>query len=304
MLKMHGNFDCQIEKYIKQYNLDQQPISVNFRDIVPDLVKPDRATHLIHSYPAKLLMHIPYFFLNNSIFSKPSSFVLDPFAGSGTVLLESVVAGRNSYGADANPLARLISEVKTTKYSSEELDFCLDEVSKLLNENTECYIPSGLDMDFWFLPDVQKSLGYIFSSIQKIDKDKYKKFLLVCFSNTIKKVSLANPSIIVPVKLKKNYYPIEHPLYKKVNSRYQILETLNVKEFFLNIVKENINRAKEFAHIVKSDVFSKIISTDARKLTVTQAENNELLPDESVDLIITSPPYAGAQKYIRSSKLS
>src|SRR3546814_12409556 len=39
---------------------------------------------------------------------------LDPFCGSGTVLLESALCGRVGHGADSNPLARMIARVKTT----------------------------------------------------------------------------------------------------------------------------------------------------------------------------------------------
>ena len=48
---------------------------------------------------------------------------------------------------------------------------------------------------------------------------------------------------------------------------------------------------------------SKVISSDARLLT-KEIGSKEILQDESIDLILTSPPYAGAQKYIRSSWLN
>ena len=54
---------------------------------------------------------------------------------------------------------------------------------------------------------------------------------------------------------------------------------------------------------MSSDVFSKIVSDNAQILT-TVIGGKEMLQDGSVDMVLTSPPYAGAQKYIRSSSLN
>ena len=70
------------------------------------------ATHGIHRYPAKFIPQIPRFCIES--YSEIGDDVLDPFMGSGTTLLESFILGRNSYGIDIHPLARLIAKVKTT----------------------------------------------------------------------------------------------------------------------------------------------------------------------------------------------
>lgn len=114
---MSGEIKTDIEKILKDYyqsfQKDGEPISVNFRTLVPELKKAERFTHLIHSYPAKLLANIPYFFLATDTFCPADGIVLDPFCGTGTVLLEAALSGRNALGADANPLAELITDVKT-----------------------------------------------------------------------------------------------------------------------------------------------------------------------------------------------
>ncbi len=102
------NFDVHIKKLISRYAKTNKPIEISFLKIVKNF-NVERGTHLIHTYPAKLLPHIPYYFLNNDVFSQKGSTVLDPFCGSGTVLLESILAGRNAVGADTNPLARLVT---------------------------------------------------------------------------------------------------------------------------------------------------------------------------------------------------
>src|SRR5690554_4197906 len=87
-------FDSYILKLIEKYENVKEPVNVNFRELVPKIVNMDRYTHFIHSYPAKLLQQIPYFFLNNTIFSKENDIVMDPFCGTGTVLLEASLANR------------------------------------------------------------------------------------------------------------------------------------------------------------------------------------------------------------------
>src|SRR5215208_5509483 len=81
----------------------------------------DRATHLMHAYPAKLLPNIPVFFLYSGALSGRDSLVLDPFCGTGTVLLESLLAGCRATGADTNPLARMITQAKVTHIAARSL---------------------------------------------------------------------------------------------------------------------------------------------------------------------------------------
>ena len=45
----------QLNNYFLSYQNDGNPISVNFRTLVPELKKSERNTHLIHSYPAELI---------------------------------------------------------------------------------------------------------------------------------------------------------------------------------------------------------------------------------------------------------
>lgn len=111
-----------IESYIEQYGKEQMPIQVDFKKLVPKIVKLERYTHLIHFYPAKLLVNIPYYILETEKFCPKGGLVLDPFCGSGTVLLESIISGRNAIGADANPIARLISEAKAHFVAPSQLE--------------------------------------------------------------------------------------------------------------------------------------------------------------------------------------
>ena len=286
-----------IEKFIKDFSIDKKPIEVSFRNLVPEIKNIDRYTHLIHSYPAKLLVHIPYFFLNNTFFSKEGDNVLDPFNGSGTVLLESIIANRKAFGADANPLARLIAEVKVSRYDTKSLaDITSILVSKSKMQN-EARVPDVVNCDFWFPNKTKQQLSMLLATINDLQDESVRKFMLVSFSNCVKKVSYADQRISVPVKLNPNRYEKGSTENLKINERLNYLENINVFDKFSSIVFENIERFKELEKAIPNNYIAEIISKDARVLS-------KKLEDNSIQLIITSPPYAGAQKYIRASSLN
>ncbi len=83
-------------------------------------------THGYHPYSAKYIPQIPYRLVSK--FTKKNELVLDNFMGSGTTLVESKLLGRNAIGIDVNPLACLISKVKTTTIQKSTLV----EISKIL----------------------------------------------------------------------------------------------------------------------------------------------------------------------------
>jgi hypothetical protein len=73
------NFDQDFDELLRHYIQSGLPVAVNFRQLVPFSSGVDRSTHLIHSYPAKLLANIPLFFLNCSQVCSKNATVLDPF---------------------------------------------------------------------------------------------------------------------------------------------------------------------------------------------------------------------------------
>ena len=300
-LNNHCSNGLLAEGFEKQYSVDSTPISISFRTLFPEL-RSERYTHLIHSYPAKLLCHIPYFFLNNTYFSQKGEMVLDPFCGTGTVLLEANLAERCAIGADANPLARKIAAVKTRKLDvirlKKKLVSLISKAQKL--STAEC--PDVINRDFWFPVKTQKQLSKILQAISELPTDEYKDFFEICFSNCVKKVSYADPRIAVPVKINPKRFDEESDRYKKATKRLFELESIDVFEKFKSIAINNIIRIESLPDSI-SDVSSKIVSENARLLTSTIG-SDELLPDGSIDMILTSPPYAGAQKYIRSSSLN
>lgn len=229
--------------------------------------------------------------------------MLDPFCGTGTVLLEANLSGRQALGADANPLAVLIAQAKTKYIPIATLNhslFTLMTSARKINVDEYPKVDYS-NIDRWFPQSTINQLRQLELAIDRIKQDDQRRFFLLCFSNMIKKVSYADPSISVPVKLNPDRFSHYPERKKAAEFKLETLKCVDVFEKFQDICKLNIRRVDSLKDT--GDMTTTIISNDARKLTTTYG-GEELLKDESVDLIITSPPYAGAQKYIRSSWLN
>lgn len=283
-----------LKGYYESFQKDGEPISVNFRALVPDLKKPERYTHLIHSYPAKLLANIPYFFFATDTLCPANGTVLDPFCGTGTVLLEAVLSGRTALGADANPLAEHITGVKTAYIPREEL---LEALSGILT-NAKRYrrtIEHPEAIAVWYSPSSLRQLTNLQRAIAEMEDGQKKLFFEMCLSSVARKVSFADPSISVPVHWNPERFSSNPERMEEVRKKLEHLQKVNVYDKFETVCKANIERIDSLKEKIADGVTARVVSDDARQLG---------LEENSVDLILTSPPYAGAQKYIRASWLN
>lgn len=284
-----------------EYSINNAPINVDFRKLVYWLKSGDQLTHQIHPYPAKLLPHIVNFFLKAHTHFK-HKVVLDPFCGSGTVALESSIQGFHPLIADANPFALLLSKVKTMSYSVEKLT----EIEEVILIKAKKYrkAPSidVVNAHLWYLPEHKKKLEIILRAINEIENADEKDFFKICFSSLAKKISYADPAINVPVRLKiKETFP--DATNARIKKRLYWIKNLNVVNEFHNIVSSNIERINQTNKKHPYRVVAKKVGIDARDI-FNNPDFTEKMRDNSVPLIITSPPYGSAQKYIRASSLS
>jgi len=269
-----------------QYGVTGQPIPVVFRDLVPWLKVGERATHYLHSYPAKLLPHIAHFFLASENMCPADGLVLDPFSGSGTVALEACLSGRPAAIADTNPLARLITVAKHSIIPAKSLQNGFERIEKrYLRARTRKH-PAVVNIDRWFQPQVIRALARLKASIDKERPTALKILLLATFSAVVRRVSNADPKLSVPVALKGDLHQFRG---------------VDVWMKFSNQFWANARRIEEFKQLNPSEPRLSLAGIDARCLHV---DSGGQLQSDSVDLVITSPPYAGAQKYIRASSLS
>src|SRR5881394_1858395 len=172
-----------LERLIRTFKKSNRPVMVNFRLLVPWLrYNAERASHSIHPYPAKVLVNIPHFFLANDVLSGKGDTVLDPFCGSGTVLLEAILSNRNALGVDANPLARLVATVKTAPLDCRRLAGAAKELIGDVVAGKAKGVPDVVNIHHWFYPHVVEQLGRIQAGIKKVECLEFRRFFWLCFS--------------------------------------------------------------------------------------------------------------------------
>ena len=299
------------------------PLNFNFKHAVLKYLGEKRSdiyTHLIHSYPAKMFPYIPAFFFSIPELCPSDGVVLDPFCGSGTVLLESLVHPlhkRNVYGVEMNPLGRLIAKVKTTPLEEGKLEKRILHLIELAGrpDRLEVPLPQSEKIEFWFSKRAIHKLSKLRYYIEKEgENDDYKDFIWVCFSSTIRKVSKADPFIPPPVLLKIHKYEASPEKHKSLLKFLKQAENPDMVGLFKNTAEKNFRRMKSLnkvEEVKKGKIKAQVMWDDAQcikkgkldKKGVLVKKNPRNLPTKSIDLVLTSPPYLTAQKYIRTHRL-
>ena len=84
-------------------------------------------THDFYKYPARFSPNFVRYILN--AFTEPGDYVLDPFMGGGTTIVEAIASGRRAIGSDINELSLFVSRVKTTPLSKQDIAEILEWVA-------------------------------------------------------------------------------------------------------------------------------------------------------------------------------
>ena len=286
-------------------------------------------THGIHSYPAMMVCPISRNIIKIMKGVMPISSLLDPFCGSGTVLVEGMLSGiANISGNDINPLALFLTKMKTTQLDISTLQFSAnklmdsirsryeqyilqidsvddvlvntygldltaksgwgDDAPRYLTEyceknNVDINIPSFKNIGYW-LPRVILLLQIIKDEINKIEDKDIRDFIFVAFSESIRLVS--------------NRRNGEFKLFRMPPAKVEKFVPDVIKEFS-TILQRNIEKMNSFVEAC-SDT-----GTDS-KVTIFQNDAAVLqdVPNESVDLVITSPPYGDSRTTVAYGEYS
>jgi site-specific DNA-methyltransferase (cytosine-N4-specific) len=145
--------------------------------------------HSIHPYPAKFIPQIPRHLIE-LFHPGDSSAVLDPFCGSGTTLVEAMNAGLDTVGIDLNPIATLVSKVKTTPIHGSVIE-CARNVIECARHRlrSAAIIPQIPRIDHWFQRHVQEALAAIVAEINKVTAGDIADALRVALSSIIVRFS-------------------------------------------------------------------------------------------------------------------
>lgn len=150
-------------------------------------------THGLHKYPAKFFPELPRWVIEK--YSERGDWVLDPFAGSGTVNVEAMLLGRPSVALDIDPFARFLIKAKTTKIDPALLTKTAEAVRARLEQfsGKAQTLPDFPYAEHWFAPHVLNELAYIKHVIQTVQVSvAARNFMLAVFSSIIRAVSNAD----------------------------------------------------------------------------------------------------------------
>ena len=210
--------------------------------------------------------------------------------GSGTTIVEALTERRRAVGFDIDPLSVRLVQAKTLPVNIQEVSAngreavnvalkhmrdtsSLDRrLKSFFDENTKNFI------DFWFLPSTQRELMALVLAIQDIDSVIIRRFMELTFSGIIVTKS-GGVSIARDLA-----HTRPHRDLKKVPKNA-------IEQFSIRLRKNAISMAQ-----LDADTKRPLLSFgDAKRIP---------LASDSVDLIVTSPPYANAIDYMRAHKFS
>ena len=287
-------------------------------------------THGLHNYPAMMVCPISRNIIKIVRSIQPVTALLDPFAGSGTVLVEGMLSGIPTItGNDINPLALLLTKVKTTPVNDallqttcaellENIRIRRDEIIEAL-ENVDSYMSDilGLDLSdkkgwgeeapkylnpyvsehrlnlpvpefknigYWFRPRVILELAVIKSEIEKIADKDIRDFIFVAMSESIRLVSNRRNGEFkmfrMPVKKVLEFHP-------------------DVYAEFSNILLRNIQKMADFNRALEKNTIHSHVSIHNNNVS-----SLESIPENTYDLIITSPPYGDSRTTVAYGEYS
>lgn len=305
-----------------------QQLPENYWDFKEDDTR--EYTHGIHSYPAMMVCPISRNIIKIMKCIMPISSLFDPFSGSGTVLVEGLLSGiPNVVGNDINPLALFLAKVKTTQldistlqsYANNLLDSIqnryeqyilqIDSVDDVLTNayeldltakhgwgdnaphylteyceknNVDINIPSFKNIGYWFKPRVILLLQIIKDEINKIEDKNMRNFAFVAFSESIRLVS--------------NRRNGEFKMFR--------MPPVKVAKFVPDVINEFSTILQR--NIEKMNAFVEACSDTGTNSKVTIFQNNATVlqdvPNESIDLVVTSPPYGDSRTTVAYGEYS
>jgi site-specific DNA-methyltransferase (cytosine-N4-specific) len=215
-----------------------------------------------------------------------SGLILDPFCGSGTVLVEASLKGITSLGIDINPFAVLLAKAKTTFFINESQ---LETIKSQLHRDMDGFdgaavdefVPSFPNLYHWFKPGIVAQLSYIRRAIEGIKDEVLQRVFRIAFAHAVMKCS--------NVDWKSSRY-IRVLAESKLENHNP-----NAFAYFWGMLGDIERRLVSYTAQRKAN--AEVRQEDARSV---------FIDDDKIDLIVTSPPYGEERNtipYIRWSKL-
>ncbi len=239
-----------------------------------------QSIHSLHTYPAMMACPLAQKLIR--YFSRNGETVLDPFCGSGVVTNEAIMQDRNVYGYDINPLALLISRVKSKPINKKFLMEAYRETIKSYHGLNAIETPSFKNVDYWFKPNVIEGLAKLKFAVRQISNSDIRDFFNVVFSRVVRETSNTKNSEFKLFRIKSHKLEYHHPDVLLAFEK-RSLEAIHVMDRFEREYGNNMGKSDFILH-------------DAR--------NEFPLRGESIDLMLTSPPYGDSRTTVAYGQFS
>lgn len=266
---------------------DFNPLLVSFRELVPEIVSTSYLTHSIYYYPAKFIPQVVKYCIDN--YTKENDWIIDPFAGSGTVGLEANLAKRNAVLLDINYLLNHIIPVKIPQDKTRlEISTLNKKLEYVFNNETE-FTPAWSNLDYWYSPQILEVLKKYWAGQKKLENDLY---------------SMIIQSVLVKVSKQFSYAEHKTPKLFKSKFKNQFITDLLTKDWkseliytIRNLSIEALKNINQYINKTKDN------TNEVRFFGGVDSANYQIDKNIEIDCLITSPPYLQAQEYIRTFKL-
>lgn len=273
-----SKFENENPLYFKPTSLEEWENTWDFGEFDANIYN-----HGLHQYPARFIPQLVRKIIKT--FVPTDSSVLDIFSGSGTTLLECKYMGiKNAYGIELNPFAVFMTK---TKLQDIEEKIVKDEISKIEEKyNDDSYtfpIISFKNIDFWYSEKAIKSLSKLMDIITNIKNEKVKNFYLLVFCEITRKTSY-----------------LDHGGFKMYRSRTKINKNFEPEVWneFIKTAQRNISLLKENNKLTKNNNTKQTIVLGDSRIIHTE------IPENSIDLILTSPPYGDSRTTVAYGQYS
>jgi hypothetical protein len=238
--------------------------------------------HEISPYVGKLKPSVVSYLINK--YSQKNNTIFDPFCGSGTVLLEAWINGRETIGIDLNYYAYILSKAKLFPYASLNLAIqSLNDSALLVNELKKSFIAQNVEkwVSNFFHPETLREITIWMDVL--IKKSDY--FTISCLLGILHH---QRPGFLS--------YPCSHGVPYLRNKKFPIIEFPELYEY----------------RSVYDKLYNKVIRTYKVFPKLDYSINREVYYDNTLDFkiksshditIITSPPYMKSLTYARDNRL-
>jgi hypothetical protein len=230
--------------------------------------------HRLHPYLGKYVPQLVEVFLRR--YGRPGRLVWDPFAGSGTTLVEANAFGAPAAGCDISAFNCLLARVKTAEYEREAL---LADAAVLADAGLQDPTPGELTpyLRSWFAP---RALAELLAFRARIPGTVYPDLWRVVLSRAARSARLARHfDLDFPAEpVQGEYFCHKH--------RRVCRPVAEADKFLRRYVRDAVTRVLAYADMRRSC-----------KATVLHGDARVLDPPGQVDLVVTSPPYPGLIDY-------